>query len=398
MKIKRRIWLIILLIVIILAIGYGFMPKPVLVETVAVKKASMRVTVDEEGRTRVINRFVVSAPVAGFARRIEFDVGDSLNEGQKITELEPLRSTVLDPRSRAEAEARVAAAEAAFHASKENAQAAQASAEFAGKEMDRLKTLFKDELVTQENLDKAETEKRRAEAALRSSEFAVEVARYDLAAAHTALKHSAALEQGEYTEKVIIKAPISGSLLKIVRESEGVVREGQPLVEIGDPHELEVEVDVLSADAVKIRPGAPVLFERWGGSGPLKGRVRVVEPAGFTKISALGVEEQRVLVISDIVSPPEEWSQLGDGFRMEASFILWESDSVLQVPAGSLFRYNDGWAVFTIKKGKARLQQVEVGHRNGLSAEIISGIAEGDKVISHPGSSVDDGVRIKLRK
>ena len=398
MQIKRRIWLFIILGSIVLAIGYGFMPKPVIVETAAVKTGYMKVTVDEEGKTRVINRFIVSAPVAGFARRIELDVGDIVQKEQVIIELEPLRSTVLNPRSRAEAEARVAAAQASLQAAKENVLAAGASAEFAKKDFGRITALFQDELVTREKLDEAETETRRADAALRSSEFAVEVVRYEMEAAHTALKYSAAREPKKYTEKVIIRTPISGSVLKISHESEGVVREGESLIEIGDPHLLEVEVDVLSADAVKIKTGTPVLFERWGGDSPLKGRVRVIEPAGFTKISALGVEEQRVLVISDIVSPPGEWEQLGDGYRVEASFILWENNSVLQIPASALFRYGDSWAVFVRKDRKAALRKVEIGYRNGLSAEITSGLAEGESVITHPDSSIRDGTRVRLRK
>ena len=398
MQVKRRVWLFIFLLVIVLAIGYGFIPKPLTVETAVVKTGSLTVTIDEEGKTRVVNRFIVSAPVAGFARRIKLDVGDAVNKGQVITELEPLRSIVLDPRSRAEAEARVAAAEASLKAAKENALAARASAEFSKKDLERMSTLFKEELVTQEKLDEAETEVLRNDAALRSSEFAVEVARYEMEAAHTALKYSAAGEPKQNTERVVIKAPVSGNVLKINRESEGVIREGEPLIEIGNPRELEIEVDVLSADAVKIKPGTPVLFERWGGDYPLKGRVRIVEPAGFTKLSALGVEEQRVLVISDIISPGKEWEQLGDGYRVEASFILWEGSNVLQVPASALFRHNGGWAVFVAKNKRAELREVKFGYRNGLSTEITSGLSEGEIVITHPDSSIQDGTTVRLRK
>jgi HlyD family secretion protein len=387
-----------MLAVIVLAIAYGFMPKPVLVETAEVKREYMRVTIEEEGKTRVMNHFVISSPVAGFALRIDLDVGDYVKRGQTITELEPLRATVLDPRSRAEAEARVAAAEASLRAAQENARAAGAGAEFASKELERIRQLIKDSLVTQESLDEAETEVRRTEAALRSSEFSVEVARHEKEAARTALKYSAAQKPGDYPEKVVIKAPVDGSILKITRKSEGVVREGQALIEIGDPRALEVEVDVLSADAVRIRPGTPVLFDRWGGDEPLEGKVRVVEPAGFTKISALGVEEQRVLVISDIVSPPEKWSQLGDSYRVEARFILWEDDNVLQIPASALFRHGDSWAVYVMENKKAHLRTVQIGHRNGLSAQITSGLTEGDMVITHPDSSIEDGSRVRLRR
>ncbi len=398
MKLTRRIGLFILLAVIILAVGYGFIPKPVLVETFEVKQEYMSVAVEEEGRTRVKNRFIISAPVAGFALRIDLDVGDAVRRGQAISELEPLRSSVLDPRSRAEAKAHVAAAQAGLNSAKENAQAAKASAEFAKNELERMRELSKNSLVTQEKLDAAETEAQRTEAVLRSSEFAVEVARYEMEAALTALKYSASEEPKKIDERIIIKAPVTGRVLKIYHESEGVVREGQALIEIGDPRALEVEVDVISADAVKIRPGTPVIFERWGGDEPLKGKVRVVEPVGFTKISALGVEEQRVLVISDITSPPEEWEQLGDGYRVEASFIIWENANVLQIPTSALFRYEEGWAVFMFKNKKAHLRKVQIGQRNGMSAEVISGLKEGDIVITHPDSSIEDGKRVRLHK
>ncbi len=398
MHLSRKPGLYVLFTVIILAIGYGFIPKPVFVETAEVKRATMRVLIKEEGKTRVINRFIVSAPVAGYALRIDLDVGESVKKGQKVTELEPLRSIALDPRSRAEAKARVSAAEAALNSAKENALAAKAGAELAKKEILRIRQLSNEGLVTQGKLDGAEAETRRTNAALRSSEFAVEVARYEMEAAHTALKYSASEDAGEVTDKVLIKAPVSGSVLKIQNKSEGVVREGQALMEIGDPKALEIEVDVLSADAVRIKPGMPVVFERWGGDEPLMGKVRVVEPAGFTKISALGVEEQRVLVISDIISPPDKWTQLGDSYRVEASFILWEDDNVLQIPTSALFRVKDGWAVFVIRNKKAKLIKVQTGFKNGLSAEILSGPSEKDMVITHPDSSIEDGTRVKLQQ
>ncbi|HBH60712.1 MAG TPA: efflux transporter periplasmic adaptor subunit, partial [Nitrospiraceae bacterium] len=234
-------------------------------------------------------------------------------------------------------------------------------------------------------------------AALHSSEFAIEVARHEKEAALTALKYSAAHETEHVTEKVLIRAPVSGRILKILHESEGVVREGEALIEIGDPRALEVQVDVLSADAVQLKPGTPVLFDRWGGNTSLQGRVRSIEPAGFTKISALGVEEQRVLVISDIVSPPEEWTQLGDGYRVEASFILWEDDDVLQIPSSALFRTGKSWAVFVIKNKKAQLRTVQTGYRNGLSTNIVSGLSEGEIVISHPDNSIKDGSNVRPR-
>ena len=198
-------------------------------------------------------------------------------------------------------------------------------------------------------------------------------------------------------ERIPVYSPITGRVLKVAHECEGPVRTGAPLLEVGDPSALEIEVDVLSADAVKIKPGMQVLFDRWGGEGSLEGVVRTIEPVGFTKISALGVEEQRVLVISDFTSPREKWQRLGDGYRVEARFVLWHEDKVLQIPASSLFRYNEGWAVFVIDNGRAKRREVKVGERNGLTAQIIEGVKEGVRVINHPSDEVEDGRRVKVR-
>jgi HlyD family secretion protein len=194
-----------------------------------------------------------------------------------------------------------------------------------------------------------------------------------------------------------VRAPVGGSVLSVLHRSRGAVREGEPLLEIGDSRSLEVETDVLSSDAVRIRPGSRVRFTRWGGEGTLEGKVRTVEPAGFTKVSALGVEEQRVLVISDFVSPPGTWETMGDGYRLEAEFILWEGENVLQVPSAALFRHGEGWAVFAMDGGRARVKAVEVGERTGRGAQILSGLSEGQSVVVHPSEQVHDGVRIRAR-
>lgn len=383
---------------LVAALVWGFMPRPVPVDAAAAGRGSLRVTVEEEGRTRVIDRYVVSAPVAGYVQRIQLRVGDAVVQCQTLAELEPLRSAVLDPRSRAEAEARVAAAQAAVLAAEQTARAAVADAQIAQKDYARRKALFQDGRISREEHDRAEAAARRAEATRRSSAFAVEVARHELEAARTALEYSAAPAAGTVPERVAVQSPVAGQVLRIVRESEGVVASGQPLIEIGDPAALEVEIEVLSADAVRIRPGMSVEFSRWGGDGILEGRVRVIEPTGFTKVSALGVEEQRVLVIADITSPPESWSRLGDGYRVEAGFILWEGGDVLQIPASALFRHHDGWAVFTLDAGRARLTPVTVGRSNGFAAQILDGMTEGTPVIVHPSDAIADGVRVTPRE
>jgi HlyD family secretion protein len=383
--------------VMIGAILYTFVPGPVPVEVTAAADGPLQVTVDEDGKTRVIDRFVVSAPVAGYARRIEMDVGDPIKRNQPLVVVEPLRSQVLDPRSRAEAESRVSAAKAALNAAQENERAAATEAEHAAADLERLTPLFESGFASKELFEKAESDARRTAATHRSAQFAVEVARHELETARTALRYSGAGRSEMLPDQVTVRAPVDGRVLKIQHKSEGVVAAGEALIEVGNPRSLEVEVDVLSADAVRIKPGARVLFERWGGGEPLEGRVRVIEPVGFTKISALGVEEQRVWVISDFVSPPEQWERLGDGYRVEAHFIIWEGDHVLQVPTSTLFRHGDGWAVFVLDGRRARLRPVEIGHRSGLTAEVLSGLKADEKVITHPSDAIGDGVRVRVR-
>lgn len=396
---RRRIFVIAVAVGILALIVYGFLPKPIPVEAVQASRAALRVTVEEEGRTRVRNRFVVSAPVPGFLRRITLEAGDTVAKGQAIAGLEPLRSTALDPRSRAEAEAAVAAAQAALDAARENTRAATADAEYARERADRTKLLFANGYVARDALDQAQADAKRTEALRLSSEAAVIAAQADLDRTHSVLRYSAAAggtDAKNTKETVIVRAPVSGRVLKLIRESEGVVNSGEPLLEIGNPLNLEVRIEALSADAVRIAKDMPVLFERWGGDTPLEGKVRVVEPSGFTKVSSLGVEEQRVLVIVGITSPPEIWERLGDGYRLDASFILWEGKNVLQVPASALFRQGEGWAIFTVENKRARLREVGVGRRNGLAAQILNGIADGELVIIHPEPEVQDGVRVRV--
>ena len=396
-KWRRRLGLLGFCALVVLAIVWGFMPQPAPVETAAVVRGPLQVTVEEEGRTRVVDHFVISAPVAGFLRRVELDVGDSVKRGRQLLTLDPLRSTVLDPRARAEAQARVVTTQAALKGAQENVVAAAADARYWESQLARVRELHEAGTVSDEELNQAEAEARRTGANLRSAEFSVEVARSELEAARTALRHSAAQKTEQPAETVAVHAPISGSVLKVLRESEGVVSRGEPLLEIGNPRLLEVEVELLSADAVRAGPGTRVILERWGGEQPLEARVRVVEPFGFTKISALGVEEQRVLVIADIVSPPEEWERLGDGYRVETKFILWEEDEVLQVPSSALFRRGDQWAVFVVDGEFAQLRTVEIGRRSGLTAQILSGVEAGELVITHPDESVEAGVRVSRR-
>lgn len=393
----RRIAVILVCALVIGAIGYGFVPRPPLVETAAASRGLLQVTVREEGKTRVKDRYVVSAPVPGFAQRVTLHVGDTVKQGQVILEIEPLRSILLDPRTRAEAKARVLVGEARLKVAEQRASAAASDASLADTELTRVRKLKKKGAGTQEDLDRALAEARAKAALRRSAEFTVEVTRHELEAARAAVQYSTSGEGGPQAEAVSIKSPLEAKVLRLFQESAGVVAAGQKIVELGDPSGLEVEVEVLSADAVRIKAGMRVVFDRWGGA-PLEGKVQVVEPIGFTRISALGVEEQRVLAIVEIVSPPAEWQALGDGYRVEANFVIWEGANALQIPNSALFRGGGGWQVYVFREGVAELKSVTLGKRNGLFSEVEAGLTEGDQVVTHPSDQVSDGAALRLRE
>jgi len=394
---KNHPGILVVSIVIIVLLTWGFWPKPILVETTKVARAPLTLTIEEDGRTRVIDRYVIAAPVNGMTCRMHLKVGDDVTQGQTLLGITPLESQVLDPRSRAQAEAQVSAARSALQAAKQQVQSAKAAAQLARDEVKRYQPLLEKGLIAQEVYDKATTASLTATANHRSANFNVEVANYELQAALTTLEYSAAQPHDTPQERVAVYSPIDGKILNVNRKCEGPVSTGESLLEVGDPTALEVIVDVLSADAVKIKPGMKVIFDRWGGEQPLEGIVRLIEPAGFTKVSALGVEEQRVWIVSDFSSPPEQWQRLGDAYRVEAKFILWQQEDILQVPSSALFRYRDGWAVFTIENGQAKRKTVTIGRRNSLTAQILTGVSENQISINHPSDGIEDGVTIQER-
>lgn len=394
---RGRLGIFLVGLLVVAGLGYGFLPRPIAVDVAVAKKAPMRVSVEEEGMTRVMHRYVIAAPMAGYARRITLEVGDPVEKGQVLAVLEPARSDALDPRRRAQARAQVSAAEAKLAVARENARAAAAEAKLAHQELQRDQKLEQEHFLSQSAMDQARTHVSRSEAARKAAEHQVTVARYELDSARATLAHSEALQAGKAAETIDVRAPVSAKVLKVEHESEGMVQAGQPLLDIGDPHALEVDVEMLSTAAVKIAPKSRVIIDHWGGDQPLEGVVRTVEPTGFTKVSALGVEEQRVHVIVDFTSPPSLWQRLGDGYRVEARFVVWEGRDVLQVPASALFRRNGGWAAFVVKDGRARLQPVKIGHRNGLEAEVLDGIRAGTSVITHPDDRISDGTRVRPR-
>ena len=394
----RRLGMLIFVAAIVGALVWGFRPQPALVEAVAVTRGLMQVVVEEEGKTRVVDRFVVSAPVAGYAQRVDLEVGSQVRRGQTLLRLDSLGSHAVDPRTKAREEAQIRTAEAALARAKEEVEVAKTDARYWESLLPRRHELNKEGLISDELLEETESNAKRATANLGTAESAVKVAEAELAAARSALEHSVAQERGKSGESVAVRAPIPGRVLKIFHESEGAVNSGEALLEIGNPRLLEVEVELLSADAVRTGPGTRVILERWGGEQPLEGEVRSVEPFGYTKISALGVEEQRVRVIVDIVSPAEEWERLGDGYRVEAKFVLWEESGVLQAPRSALFRADDEWATFVASGERAELRKVRLGQQSGLVAQVASGLSEGDLVITHPDDDIEDGIEVQLRE
>jgi HlyD family secretion protein len=394
---RRRLLILLFALLGAVLILFLLRPSPVLVDTQPATRGYLAVTLEEEGRTRIVNRYEVFSPMTAQLRRVTLDVGDPVEENQRVITLEPLPSPFLDIRSLAEAEARRDAAEALLETARQEAEAAAAAASFARSELQRLQQLKDRQLISTSELQRAEAEAQRTEALHRSAQFRVRTARSDLDAARAALVHSGSQDPSS-TDDISLVSPIRGVVLRRYLESAQVVQPGQPLLELGNPLDLEVEVEVLSSDAIKIEPGMRVLLERWGRPEPLEGRVRRIEPAGFTKISALGVEEQRVIVLADIVSPQERWNRLGDAYRVNARFILWEEKDVLRVATSALFRHEHGWAVFLIDGNRARLQPVTIGRRGELHTQVLEGLQPGETVIVHPDRSIEKGTRIRTRE
>ena len=397
MQLRAKIGIIATAAIVAAGLALGLMPRAQRVDIAEVKRAPLVVTVEEEGKTRVMERYLVSAPVSGYVRRSALKAGDAVKAGQVIAVIEPAHAVALDPRTRAQAQAQVSAAQAALAVAEQNARAARAAAELAQQERTRAESLRQSSFISEQALDSARSAETRARATEQAASHSVKVARFELEMARAAVASATRLQGGGSLEALQVRAPVAAQVLKLLQESEGAVAAGQPLLEIGNPASLEVEVEVLSTHAVKIAPGSKVMLDRWGGEQTVEGTVRRVEPSGFTKISALGVEEQRVRVIVDFVSPREDWQSLGDGYRVEARFVLWEGDDILQVPTSALFRQGEGWAVFAVEGGRARVTPVETGQRAGLATQVLSGLAAGTRVVSHPDDKIGDGTRVKPR-
>lgn len=358
----------------------GLRPRPTAVETAPVVVGLLRATVSEEGKTRIRDRYVVSAPVTGQVRRIPFKPGAEIVAHETVVAvIDPLPASPLDARNQALAEARRDSAVATLEKSR-------MAHELARRELARIEQMFAAATVSPQERETAQLRETAAAREVIAAEGMLRLVEAELIGfAPAATRTSVPVE---------VRAPVNGRVLKVFQESTRAVTAGTPLLEIGDPDDLEVVVEMLSRDAAAIPAAAEVELDQWGGPRPLQGRVRLVEPAAFTKISALGVEEQRVNVVVDIVTPPAERRSLGDNFRVEARVILWADAQALKVPSAGVFRRSDGWAAYVVRDGRAALTPVQIGRGSGVEVQVLGGLGAGDEVILYPGDRVADGQRV----
>ena len=392
-------------LLIFLFMLYSFSPRPMIVDMEDAARGPMIVTVNEEAKTRVRDAYMVSAPVTGRLLRVDVEPGDDV-EGEEtvIARILPANPSILDVRTEEQALAAVGAAEAALTLSRAEVRRTGADADYAKAEVDRARTLRETDTVSQAALDRAERAWRAADAALETARAAVAMREADLENARAMLMSPSEAERLALNinphprESIPLRAPVSGSILRVMQESETVINAGAPILEIGDPlSDLEIIAELLSVDAVKVSPGDRVIVEKWGGDGDLAGVVERIEPWGFTKFSALGVEEQRVNVIIKFAGDPQAHEKLGHGFRVNVRLVIWENADALQIPSSAIFRTEEDWGVFKVENGRARLTPIEVGQTNGVHTEVLSGLEEGESIVLYPGNEVADGVRVKAR-
>lgn len=391
----RRIVFAVVSLVLVALVGISLIPEPTPVDLVEARRDDLRVTVQEDGTTRVKDRYVVAAPLGGSLARIELHAGDVLREGDVIARVLPSSAPLLDARTRTELAARLSAASAGVRQAEAGLARARTASTLATREVERSRALAAQGSMPSQQLERIESEAQARREEVTSAEFGVRIARHQLAMAQAATGDR--VTEGAESAPFEVRSPITGRVLRVLQSSGGPVAPGTPLVEIGDSSALEIVVDVLTSDAVRIRPGSRVEIDRWGGAGKLAARVRLVEPSAFTRISALGVEEQRVNVIIDLVDPYERWSSLGDGYRVEASIVVDEVSRALLVPELAVFRTGDTPAVYEVDEGVARIRRLRIGRRNGIDVEVLSGLSDDAVLILHPSERVTDGVKVEAR-
>jgi len=389
-RLRRAAWWVAGAAVIAVAAWLLLAPEPIDIEIAEATRGPLEVTVDQEGEVRVHDRYVIAAPVAGKLVRVNLHEGDAVAAGQRIATLEP---APLDPRAREEAIARLAAARALVKEAQHRVSQAAAALALAKRERARFELLVSERFVSSEAAEKARTAEQTAAAELEAARSRESAAHYEQKAAEAVLLALPAAD-GSENRLVNLESPVAGQVLRVIERSERTVAAGTEVMVIGDPSRFEIVADVLSTDAVKIKPGAPARLVAWGGDNALQARVRVVEPYAFTKVSALGIEEKRVNVVMDPVDP---LGPLGDGYRVEARIVIWAEPNVLQVPAAAVFRSGAGWAVFVVQDGRANRRAVQIGQRNPFAVQILEGLKPGDRVVKYPGNQIEDGSRVRVR-
>jgi HlyD family secretion protein len=397
--------MVIIAVLVVVALGYAFWPRPVLVDMAEVKRGPIVVTIDEDARTQVHNTYVVSTPIAGRLMRVTLEPGDTVVQGETIVaRMLPTNPAALDIRTKEQAQAAVQAAQAALRLAQADYMRANADYELAQENYDRTKQLWESDTVSKAALDRAERELQAARAALDTATAAISMRAAELKNAQAQLigfddqRLAAALGAGQL-KPIPLKSPETGTVLRVMQESETVLPPGTPIMEIGNIEEdLEVVVELLSTDAVRVKPGDRVIIDKWGGDEPLSGVVDRIDPWGFTKFSALGVEEQRVRVYVRFTDPPQSRGRLGHGFRVEARIVIWEEENAVIVPSSALFRDAGSWAVFVVSDGVVEIRRVEVGQNNGVTASIASGLEAGERIVLYPGSELEPGIRVAQRQ
>ncbi|AKS40557.1 efflux RND transporter periplasmic adaptor subunit [Wenzhouxiangella marina] len=396
MKSAKRLLLPALGLILLLALVLALRPAPLPVSAVTAERGDFVESIWEEGRTRLRDTYTLSAPIGGYLLRVEPEPGDALAPGEVVFRLEPSPAPALDARSLGQARETLSAAEARLQNATAQLATAEADARLALSEFERVSSMHQRGLVSTAELERARATRDRQEAARRAAASSVDVARHERQSARLVLDIASGQRPvGEQTA-VEVTAPIEGVVLRVHRCCEGAVQAGEPILDVGSLDDLEVQVDLLSHQAVRVSEGMEVALTGWGGDQALAARVRRVEPAGFTRISALGVEEQRVPIVIDFDDPEQAWAWLGVGYRVEAEFFLWRGEDVLQVPSSALFRLEDRWQVFVVEEGRARLRSVEPGRSSGLRTQILNGLDVGDRVITHPDDQLEAGARVRV--
>lgn len=388
-RLRRRVLIIGVALGVAAPVWILLRPTRVLVEVGTATRGPMRVTIDEDGETRAHDRFVIAAPIPGRMLRVELEEGDAVSDNQIVAKIEPLP---LNQQQREEVLGRIETAEAAKRQADARAEHARHDYEQARRDRERAEQLGREKVISAQALEEARNVEVTGAEELRAAQFSAAAAAAEVKVARAGL---VGIENGPLGHTIIdLRSPVASRVLRVIEKSERIVQAGSPVVVLGDPEKIEIVTDVLTTDAVNIRPGAGVFLEGWGGNHPLQARVRLVEPSGFTKISALGVEEKRVNVIADFVDPPDG---LADGYRVEARIVTWEASDVLKIPGSATFRERNGWSVFVMDRGRARRRAVQIGHRNQAEAEIMGGIAAGEQVILYPSNQLHDGDRVRTQ-